>query len=249
MKRAELSLKFGRVPFAAVLRSLLVLVLAGTSNGFVAAQPSATSICDLPGFRGTAAYNRYCTGPAPVMAPAPPAFDPIRSFPAVIADSVDFHLIKKDGRAFTANDLKGGRFEFGDTMMTGPTGRVQILLPDETIFTLGPNSEMDIDDFIYDPANGKNVLSATVIKGLFRFVTGKVQEHRDLNVKVAVGSLGVRGTDIEFEQSPDGPGYVKLFSGLAELTPYDTDTTVELQPGQMFTWTDFTKISGPQSIP
>jgi hypothetical protein len=182
------------------------------------------------------------------LAPAPPAYDPLRSFPAVIADSVDFHLIKKDGRAFTAEEMKGGRFEFGDTMMTGPTGRVQILLPDETIFTLGPNSEMDIDDFMYDPANGRNVLSATVIKGLFHFVTGKVQEKRDLNVKVAVGSLGVRGTDIEFSQSPDGSGYVKLYAGSAELTPYDTDTTVALQPGQMITWTDFTKLSDPQPI-
>lgn len=229
-------------------RLILALALAGALNGTASAQPTATSICNLPELRGTAAYNRYCRGGAPVMAPAAPAYDPLRSFPAVIADSVDFHLIKKDGRAFTADGMKGGRFEFGDTMMTGPTGHVQILLPDETIFTLGPNSEMDIDDFIYDPVNGRNVLSATVIKGLFRFVTGKVQEHRDLNVKVAVGSLGVRGTDIEFNQSPDGSGYVKLFSGLAELNPYDTDKTMTLQPGQMITWTDFTKLSGPQPI-
>jgi hypothetical protein len=233
---------------APLLRSLAALVLAGALGAGAHAQPTSTSICNLPGLRGTAAYRRYCTGSATVFVPQAPAFDPLRSFPALIADSVDFHLIKKDGRAFTADELKGGRFEFGDTMMTGPTGHVQILLPDQTVFTLGPNSEMDIDDFIYDPANGKNVLSTTVIKGQFRFVTGKTQDKRDLNVKVAVGSLGVRGTDIEFNQSPDGSGYVKLFSGLAELTPYDTDTTVELQPGQMITWTDFTKLSGPQPI-
>lgn len=231
-----------------ILRLFAGLALLAGFDDCAAAQPSSTSICNLPGLRGTSAYRRYCTGSAPVMAPTAPAFDPLRSFPAVIADSVDFHLIKKDGRALTADELRGGRFEFGDTMMTGPTGRVQILLPDETIFTLGPNSEMDIDDFIYDPMNGKNVLSATVIKGLFHFVTGKVQDHRDLNVKVAVGSLGVRGTDIEFNQSPDGSGYVKLFSGLAELTPYDTDTTVKLQAGQMITWTDFTKLANPQPI-
>jgi hypothetical protein len=227
---------------------LVVLALTPALGDVAIAQPSSTSICNLPGLRGTDAYRRYCTGSAPVMAPAPPAYDPIRSFPAVIGDSVDFHLIKKDGRVFTADEMTGGRFEFGDTMMTGPTGRVQILLPDETVFTLGPNSEMDIDDFIYDPANGRNTLDATVIKGQFHFVTGKMQDHRDLNVKVAVGSLGVRGTDIEFNQSPDGSGYVKLFSGLAELSPYDTERTVTLQPGQMITWTDFTKLSGPQPI-
>jgi FecR-like protein len=248
MNRARCRLDPSRVRFAAILRSVFVLALATVLSDSVAAQPSSTSICNLPGLPGTAAYNRYCTASGPVMAPAPPTFDPLRSFPAVIADSVDFHLTKKDGRTFTADELRGGRFEFGDILMTGPTGRVQVLLPDQTIFTLGPNSEMAIDDFVYDPANGTNVLSAAVVKGLFRFVTGKVQEHRDLNVKVAVGTIGVRGTDIEFNQGPDGSGYVKLFSGRGELTPYDTDTTIELQAGQMITWTDFTKLSDPQPI-
>jgi hypothetical protein len=241
-------LRLAGVPRNTVLRSLAAVALLGTYGQSVVAQPSSTSICNLPGLRGTSAYNRYCTGRGPVMTPQAPTYDPLRSFPAVIADSIDFHLIKKDGRAFTADELKGGRFEFGDTMMTGPTGRVQVLLPDETIFTLGPNSEMDIDEFIYDPATGKNTLDATVIKGLFRFVTGKMQDHRDLNVKIAVGTIGVRGTDIEFNQPPDGTGYVKLFSGEAELTPYDTDTTIKLQAGQMITWTDFTKFSDPQPI-
>ena len=175
-------------------------------------------------------------------------YDPVRCFPAGIAASVDLHVIKKDGRALTAEEMVGKRFEFGDRLITGPNGRVQILLPDETIFTLGPNSDMIIDQFVYDPAAGANRLDAIILKGAFRFVTGKVQRKRDLNVKIAVGTIGVRGTDIEFKQSPDGSGYVKLYSGRAELTPHNTDKTIELQAGQMISWTNFTKLSAPKPI-
>jgi hypothetical protein len=45
----------------------------------------------------------------------------------------------------------------------------------------------------------------------------------------------------------DSSGCVKLFSGLAELNPYDTDMTVKVKPRQI-TWTDFTKLSDPQPI-
>jgi hypothetical protein len=175
-------------------------------------------------------------------------YDPLRSFPALIAASIDLHVIKKDGRARTAEEMAGKRFEFGDRLTTGPAGRAHILLPDETIFTLGPDSDMVIDDFIYDPATGKNTITATVAKGAFRFVTGKVQRQRDLNVKIAVGTIGIRGTDIEFNQSPDGSGYVKLYSGQAELTPHDTEKTIELQAGQMMSWTNFTRLSAPKPI-
>jgi hypothetical protein len=231
--------------FPATLVSLLATI------GFSAdAQPS-TSICNLPGLRGTAAYNRYCTGAGPVtVAPAAPTYDPTKTVRAVIAASTDFHVIKAGGRVFTAAEMSGVPFEIGDEMVTGPEGRAQILLPDETIFTLGPGSDMVFDDFIFDPATSSGKISAVIAKGLFRFVTGKIAPHdpQHLNVKIAVGTIGVRGTDIEFEQSPDGSGYVKLFSGLADLTPYDTDTTIELHPGQMITWTDYTKLSGPKPI-
>lgn len=248
MKRDRASLRIGGSVRGAIAGSLVPLALLGTC-GWASAQPSSTSICDLPGMRGTSAYNKYCTGGAPTVVQQAPAYDPLRSFPAVIAASAgEVHVVKSGGRAFTAEQMKGERFEFGDVLVTGPSGSIQILLPDETVFTVGPNGEIDIDEFIYDPANGRNTLNTTIIKGLFRFVTGKVSTNRDLNVKVAIGSIGVRGTDIEFNELPDGSGYVKLFSGVADLTPYDTDTTISLQPGQMITWTDFTKFSDPRPI-
>jgi len=83
-----------------------------------------------------------------------------------------------------------------DHVTTGPDGRLQILLFDETTFTVGPNSDMVLDEFVYDPASGAGKVSASIAKGAFRFVTGKVAQRKssDMKVSLPVGTIGIRGT-------------------------------------------------------
>lgn len=234
-----------------VLATLNLISFGGASS--VQAQ-SATTICDLPGYRGTAIYNRYCGGQSradPVGTEAP-TYDPARSFKISAANVIgEFKVVKKNGRVFTQADLATVPLEFGDVMLTGPTGNSKFLLPDATAFSLGPNSEIEVDSFIYDPDTGKiDEMLIGVVKGTLRFVTGKIAPRirSEPRVKIAVGILGIRGTDIEFEQSPDGAGSIKLYSGHAELTPYDSETVIDISAGQMVKWTDFTKMSGPMPI-
>jgi hypothetical protein len=89
----------------------------------------------------------------------------------------------------------------GDQVTTGAEGRLQIMLADETVFTIGPNAAMVIDTFVYDPATNAGKVTASVLKGTFRFVTGKVakREPSDMEVKLPVGSIGVRGTSVAGE--------------------------------------------------
>ena len=147
--------------------------------------------------------------------PAAPVYDPTRSFfiaPASVKG--EFYIQKRNGRRLTADQLRTVPVEFGDQIVVGPTGRVQLLLPDETLFTLGPNSSMTIDAFVFDPAqSGFKQLDVKLLHGDFRFVTGKVSTRaadRNVKLKLAVGTIGVRGTDVELNAQPDGSGFVKL---------------------------------------
>ncbi|MEK7389096.1 MAG: FecR family protein [Elusimicrobiota bacterium] len=83
-----------------------------------------------------------------------------------------------------------------DHVVTGSEGRLQILLNDETSFSLGPNSDMILDEFVYDPASGAGKISASVAKGAFRFVTGKVarRDPDSMKVETPVATIGIRGT-------------------------------------------------------
>ena len=83
-----------------------------------------------------------------------------------------------------------------DHVTTDAAGRLQVLLLDETVFTIGPNSDMVLDEFVYDPATSAGKVTAQVTKGVFRFVTGKVarKDPGSMKVKLPVGTIGIRGT-------------------------------------------------------
>lgn len=84
----------------------------------------------------------------------------------------------------------------GDSISSGENAGMQVLLLDETVFTIGAQSAITIDEFIYDPATGDGTVTAQVVKGAFRFVTGRIarQKPRAMAVKLPIGAIGVRGT-------------------------------------------------------
>jgi len=83
-----------------------------------------------------------------------------------------------------------------DAIRSGTRSGMQILLLDETVFTIGPESELVIDEFVYDPSTNAGKLGARVTKGVFRFISGKIahENPEDMELKLPSGTLGVRGT-------------------------------------------------------
>jgi hypothetical protein len=102
-----------------------------------------------------------------------------------------------------------------DHVTTDAAGHLQVLLLDETVFTLGANSDMVLDDFVYDPKTSAGKISASISKGAFRFVTGKVAGYdpKQMKVKLAVGTIGVRGTVVVGETGRDGSTVINAGAG------------------------------------
>jgi len=105
----------------------------------------------------------------------------------------------------------GEKIFLGDDIKVGDTGRLQVLLVDETVFTLGAGAEMTIDKFVYDP-NQTNELAANIKKGAFRFVSGKVAKAGKDAMKVSVpgATIAVRGTQVAGQASEDGESEIYL---------------------------------------
>lgn len=84
----------------------------------------------------------------------------------------------------------------GDRITTSADSGMQVLLLDETVFTIGPNSDIAIDEFVYDPATGEGRIVTDMAKGVMRFVTGKIPLNNpsSMDVNLPVGSIGIRGT-------------------------------------------------------
>ncbi|THV23096.1 FecR domain-containing protein [Peteryoungia ipomoeae] len=81
---------------------------------------------------------------------------------------------------------------------TSAQGLVQILLADGTAFTVGPNSSVVIDSFIYDPASKTASLSATMTKGALRFIGGRASKKGgDVKINTPIGTAGIRGAVVD----------------------------------------------------
>jgi hypothetical protein len=88
----------------------------------------------------------------------------------------------------------GEQIIHNEKITTDSKGLLQILLADGTSFTVGPNSSMSIDSFVYDPDAGSAKVVATLGKGVFRFIGGKSSKSPDgVTLNTPVGTVGVRG--------------------------------------------------------
>lgn len=84
----------------------------------------------------------------------------------------------------------------GDTVTTGPKSNIGLIFEDDTVVSLGSNSEMSIEEFIFDPAKEKLSFVATLVKGTFSFISGQIAKLAPDQVKLETpdATLGVRGT-------------------------------------------------------
>ncbi|MEM6946183.1 MAG: FecR family protein, partial [Pseudomonadota bacterium] len=94
-----------------------------------------------------------------------------------------------------------------DRIVTGDGSRMQVLLLDETTLTIGPNSDLVIDRFVYDPDSGTGEIAAEMATGFLRYLSGKVAEETPENVRIntPAASMGIRGSALFVAQSPDDP--------------------------------------------
>jgi hypothetical protein len=107
----------------------------------------------------------------------------------------------------------------------------EITFLDESTLTLGPDSSIVLDRFVYDPDKTTNEFVISVTEGVFRLATGTMKDE-DYKVRTPVATIGVRGTVIEVsvERPADlmGAASVELtvLEGEAFMTPCRGDLIV-----------------------
>jgi hypothetical protein len=83
-----------------------------------------------------------------------------------------------------------------DILRTGPDGALGVILRDDTVMSLGPNSEFSLDEFAFAPVEDNLSLVGKMTRGTATFLTGKIGQMRPEAVKIKTpnGTIGVRGT-------------------------------------------------------
>ena len=94
----------------------------------------------------------------------------------------------KDGMHICVNDV----------IRTLADGHLGAILQDGTRIGLGPNTELKIDSFIYEPANGKLSLVLRLVRGVIAYFSGRIARLAPgaVTVETPVGVIGLRGTQL-----------------------------------------------------
>jgi len=106
------------------------------------------------------------------------------------------------GEIYNQNNKKlknGDKIYFGDSIIVKDKSNSQILLLDETVMSVGSNSEIKIDEFVYDPKTKDGKILSQIKNGSMKVLTGGVSEKNpaNLEIKVPAGTIGTRGTEFQ----------------------------------------------------
>jgi len=103
--------------------------------------------------------------------------------------------VKTETRQLKAGD----KIYLNETIVAGSGSGTQILLLDQSTFTIGEDSEVVMDTFIFDPATNDGKIVASVKQGSLKVISGLISKKNpdSLTVEVPEGTLGSRGTEFQ----------------------------------------------------
>lgn len=102
--------------------------------------------------------------------------------------------IERGGKRIAAK--VGTPVQATDTIITGADGSVGISFVDNSLLSMGPNSELKIDRFAFNSTTHEGTFNTSLRKGTLAVVSGKIakQSPTAMKVKLPASILGVRGT-------------------------------------------------------
>ncbi len=97
----------------------------------------------------------------------------------------------------------GSRVVHRERVQTSDQGSIQLVFVDKTSMSIGPNSDLVIDEFVYDPNAGTGRMAATLAKGALRFVGGNTSHTGGANIATPTTTLGIRGGVATVQHRPE----------------------------------------------
>jgi hypothetical protein len=121
----------------------------------------------------------------------------------VQADAVPVGYVKTvagDAVVVTAGQTQkaavGTPVHVGSLLRTGAQSSLGVTFKDETVMSFGPNTELTVDEYLYEPSRGKLRMNSKLAKGSLNYVSGVIAKLQPdaVSVQTPSGLIGVRGT-------------------------------------------------------
>lgn len=91
---------------------------------------------------------------------------------------------------------EGVKIHAKDILETGPKGSMGVIFRDDSTLSMGPDTRIIIDDFLFSPGTGKLSFVSKISKGTAAYLSGKIGKLSPgaTRVETPLAVLGIRGT-------------------------------------------------------
>ncbi len=112
-----------------------------------------------------------------------------------------------------------------DTLRTGARGRVQICFEDDTILSLGRNTQIEISEYVFKPSDSQGAMSLNISEGVFRVVGGIIMKiaPENFRAETPTATIGIRGSSFAAEATANRTRVVLLGTTGAGITVSNDD--------------------------
>ena len=91
-----------------------------------------------------------------------------------------------------------------ERVTTGPSDRAHLVFLDASSISVGPNSALVIDKFVFDPDRNTGQMAITATRGVLRFVGGAISKGSEVEIKTPTATIGIRGGIADVTVGPTG---------------------------------------------
>ena len=142
----------------------------------------------------------------------------------------------------------------GETLVTKDASTLEIVFKDDTSLTQGANSEIRVDNYVYDPADASSSdLLLNLSKGVFRTITGEIADKNPdhFKLKSPLATIGIRGTTVvsEVRDGQERHGVEEIGPGKTVVF-MDAMENIELiqEAGLMLDLSEGTSMTAPRDM-
>jgi len=93
----------------------------------------------------------------------------------------------------TAPLTVGARIIHKERIHTTSSGTAQLAFLDKSTLSIAPNTNIVINEFVYDPNSGKGHMLASLTQGALRFVGGALSHAGEASIVTPAAAVGIRG--------------------------------------------------------
>ena len=115
----------------------------------------------------------------------------------------------------------GDRLVFEERIETNRNGSTQVLFLDGTALSIGGDALVTLDAFVYDPGSRTGDLAVSILKGIVRFIGGRISKLNPVTIRTPRAEIGIRGGIAIIEATESGSAVSFLFGEELTITPID----------------------------